>query len=257
MSPWNPDLYLQFKEERTQPVYDLIDRIRVEQPRIIADLGCGPGNSTCVLRERWPAAAILGVDNSPEMIAKARASFPKERWQLADINAWRPEEPCDVIFSGATLQWLPDHNRLMPRLFAFVRQGGAFAVQLPANQESPLHRALIRIARRKQWKSFTAGCENLIVYQSPEFYYEILSRLSMRVYLWKTTYYHVLQDHQRLIKWYSSTGMRPYLERLPDESSKESFQRQVLEASRKSYPIRKDGKVLYPFDRLFFIAHKP
>jgi trans-aconitate 2-methyltransferase len=161
-----------------------------------------------------------------------------------------------VLFSGATLQWIPDHKQLLPRLFSFVRAGGAFAVQLPANQEAPLHHALLRISRRGEWKPFVAGCEDLIVYQPPVFYYGILSALSRRIHMWKTTYYHVLQDHQELINWYSSTGMRTYLERLPEESQRELFGRQVLEECRDSYPRQKDGRIIYPFDRLFFVAYQ-
>jgi trans-aconitate 2-methyltransferase len=257
MSPWNPDLYLQFKAERTQPTVDLVARIAIDSPRTVVDLGCGPGNSTLVLRERWPDADVLGIDNSREMIEKARAAGPDGRWQLADIREWRPEEKCDVLFSGATLQWIPDHKQLMPRLFSFVRAGGAFAVQLPANQEAPLHNALLRISRRREWKRLVAGCEDLIVYQPPAFYYGILSALSPKVQLWETTYYHVLRGHQELIDWYSSTGMRTYLERLPEESQKELFRMRVLKECRGSYPVQTDGRILYPFNRLFFVVGKP
>ena len=178
------------------------------------------------------------------------------RRQLADIRERQPEEKFDVLFSGATLQWISGHERLIPKLFLTVRQEGVFAVQLPANQEAPLHHALIRVSRRGEWSKLTAGCEELIVYRSPEFYYKILSALSPRIHLWKTTYYHVLENHQGLIDWYSSTGMRTYLERLPDEVAKESFRRQVLEECRESYPVQVDGRILYPFDRLFFVASK-
>jgi trans-aconitate 2-methyltransferase len=257
MSPWNPDLYLKFIEERTQPVYDLVDRIAVDDPKTIADLGCGPGNSTRVLRERWPEADIIGVDNSVEMIRKACASFPKEKWLLSDIQRWQPEEKFDVIFSGATLQWLPDHARLMPGLFSRIASGGALAVQLPANQESPLHRALIRVSASEEWKTITAPCADLIVYNGPEYYYDLFSALAPQFALWETTYFHVLESHQALIDWYSATGMRTYLERLPDEARKESFCRQVLAEAREAYPIQRNGKILYPFKRLFFIAYRP
>ncbi len=255
MSSWNPDLYLQFKEERTQPARDLTARIAVEKPKDIVDLGCGPGNSTQVLRDRWPGANILGVDYSYEMIEKANTSCPNGQWLRADLRDWNPEDSWNIVFSNATLQWIPDHRRLIPRVFSLVRPAGVLAVQLPANQDAPLHRALLEVARRNEWKDLTSGCEDLITYHEPGFYYDILSALSPRVFLWKTAYYHVLQNHQGLIEWYSSTGMKTYLDRLPEEKQKESFRRQVLEACRASYPVQKDGRILYPFERLFFLAY--
>jgi trans-aconitate 2-methyltransferase len=256
MSSWNPNLYLQFKEERTQPARDLIARIQLPNPRSIVDLGCGPGNSTQVLRDRWPDAEITGVDNSPEMIRKARESHPQGRWEQADIQTWKPKVTFDIVESNATLQWIPDHQRLIPRLFSLLRAGGALAVQLPANQEAPLHLALLRISRRSEWREYTAGCEDLIVYQPPEFYFEILSALSSHFHLWETTYFHVLQAHRELVDWYSSTGMKTYLERLPEESQKQAFRVQVLEACRAEYPVQRDGRILYPFRRLFFVAYR-
>jgi trans-aconitate 2-methyltransferase len=255
MSSWNPDLYLQFKEERTQPARDLAARIALEKPKDIVDWGCGPGNSTQVLRDRWPEANVLGVDFSPEMIEKAHASCPEGRWLRAELRDWNPEDSWDIVFSNATLQWIPDHQRLIQKVFSMVRPAGVLAVQLPANQDAPLHQTLLEIARRNAWKDLTTGCEDLITYHDPGFYYDILSALSPRVFLWKTAYYHVLQNHQGLIDWYSSTGMKTYLERLPEEKQKESFRRQVLEACSDSYPARKDGRILYPFERLFFIAY--
>jgi trans-aconitate 2-methyltransferase len=256
MSSWNPDLYLKFKDERTQPARDLAARISLEKPLRIVDLGCGPGNSTQVLQDRWPDADILGVDHSPEMIEKARATYPRGHWLLADLREWNPKDTWDIVFSSATLQWIPDHERLIPKLFSLVRPAGALAVQLPANQESPLHRALLAVSAREEWKGLTSGCEDKIVYQRPDFYYDILSALTPQIHLWKTTYFHVLKNHQGLIDWYSSTGMKTYLERLPDEEQKASFRKQVLEACRDSYLERKDQRILYPFGRLFFIAYK-
>ncbi len=256
MSSWNPDLYLQFKEERTQPARDLTARTFHPGPKRIVDLGCGPGNSTQVLQERWPEADILGLDSSAEMIEKARATYPDWSWLQADIRTWSPKESLDIVSSNATLQWVTDHQTLIPKLFSYLRPGGVLAVQLPANQDAPLHRALISVSRRAEWKDLTDGCAELIVYRTPEFYYGILSPLAARLQLWKTNYYHVLQNHQSLIDWYSSTGMKTYLGKLPDDAARKIFRAQVLEACRESYPLQKDGRIIYPFDRLFFTANK-
>jgi len=255
MTQWNPASYLKFQDERTQPSHDLAARVSLGSPQSIVDIGCGPGNSTRVLRERWPGARITGLDSSPQMIAKAREDYPAEEWVLADAATWRSDERYDVVFSNAALQWIPGHETLVPRLFALLNPGGALAVQVPANNDSPVYLAVNEVARRQPWREAIRGCAELLTYQQAGFYYDLLSALSPRVALWQTTYYHVLNSHQGLIDWYASTGMRPYLERLPDEEQKRAFQEQVLQACRERYPVQADGRILFPFKRLFFVAY--
>ena len=256
MSKWNPDLYMKFADERTQPSRDLLARVNLSDPTAIVDIGCGSGNSTQVLCQRWPEAQITGLDSSPEMIEKARRAYPQQDWVLADAASWQPETPFDLVFSNATLQWIPDHDQLVPALFAQVREGGALAVQVPANQSSPLHQAVLRVSQTPAWRDSTAGCSSLLNYREPGYYYDLLSRLSGQLQVWTTTYYHVMATHQGLIDWYSSTGMRPYLDRLASEDLRREFQAQVLEACRAEYPAQQDGKILFPFQRLFFVANK-
>jgi trans-aconitate 2-methyltransferase len=252
---WNPDQYLRFAEERTRPSRDLVARIDLSSPARIVDIGCGPGNSTRVLCERWPNARILGLDNSPEMIRKAEADCLAGEWVLADAATWEPGEPCDLVFSNAALQWLPNHERLLPRLFGQVASGGALAVQVPANSDSPIHRAVTMVARRPEWCARLADCAGRLTYHPPSLYYDLLAPLAGRLDLWQTTYYHVLPGPQSMIDWYASTGMRPYLERLADDE-REAFQAQVLEISRPHYPVQRDGRVLFPFPRLFYVAYR-
>ena len=256
MSPWNPEAYLKYKDERTQPSYDLVARIDLHAPGEMVDIGCGPGNSTQVLCERWPAAHRLGVDSSPDMIARARQTYPLAAWQVADAATWEPEHTFDLVFSNATLQWIPAHTALFPRLFGWVKPQGALAVQVPANDDSPLHLAVQAVAQRAEWQAFTEGCHALFTYHPPSFYYDLLAPLSARLVLWQTTYYHVLPNHQGLIDWYASTGLRPYLERLPGETERQAFQAQILEICRERYPLQQDQRVLFPFRRLFFVAYK-
>jgi trans-aconitate 2-methyltransferase len=117
MSDWNPNHYLEFANERTRPAADLVARIHIAQPQSIVDLGCGPGNSTQVLRQRWPDARIVGIDPSPEMIKAARSSFPDQAWKLADAAQWSCPEPVSLVFSNALFQWIPDHQQLVQRLW--------------------------------------------------------------------------------------------------------------------------------------------
>jgi trans-aconitate 2-methyltransferase len=256
MTNWDPQAYLQFRNERTQPSVDLVARIELGDPRTIVDLGCGPGNSAQVLRMRWPRALITGVDSSPQMIEKARESFPDGTWQLADVGRWSPAEPYDLVFSSATLQWIPDHDALLPRLFAAVKADGVLAVQVPANQDSPLHQALLRVSALPEWDSRTADCRGQITYHAPEYYYDALARLAGRIELWQTTYFHKMDRPQGLIDWYASTGMKPYLERLDSEEEKSRFQQAVLWECAGQYPARQDGRVLFAFRRTFFIAYR-
>jgi trans-aconitate 2-methyltransferase len=226
-------------------------------PTSIIDIGCGPGNSTQILFERWPNADIIGLDNSQEMIAKAKSDYPDRKWVLADVAHYDPERTFDIVFSNATLQWVQNHEGLIPRLYYFLKPGGVLAVQVPANKESPIHQSLLKVSRDSRWSQFTGDCDRLLNYQSGPYYYDLLVNLSSKIDLWETTYYHILSDHQALIEWYRSTGMRPFLERLPDDRSRRQFENEVLNECRESYKVQKDGKLLYPFKRIFFIAYKP
>jgi trans-aconitate 2-methyltransferase len=256
MTTWNPDLYLKYADERTRPSYDLVARIDLPNPARIVDIGCGPGNSTQVLRQAWPHADILGLDSSPQMIDKARAAYPDERWTVADAAAWATVQRYDLVFSNAALQWMPDHDALIPALFERVAPGGALAVQVPFNRESPLQQAIAEVADRPRWRQATAGCEARLSYLPAGYYYDRLAPMAARLDLWQTVYYHVLAGHQDMIDWSSSTSMRPYLERLADDAESEAFRREVRETCAPQYPTQADGKVLFPFKRTFFIAYK-
>ena len=256
MATWNPDQYLKFKNERTQPSLDLISRIDLKNPKTILDLGSGPGNSTAVLREHWPEAHVAGIDNSPEMIATSRNEYPNEEWILADLATYQPKVSADLVFANATLQWLPDHEVLVPRLFEWVNPGGALAVQIPATGDSPLAKAVISVSDRPEWNRYTAGTERRLNYRTPEYYFDILHRLGTNLALWQTTYYHILSSQQGLIEWYRGTGMKPYLDRLPDDTARATFELEVLKEISPFYPAQSDGRVLFPFKRIFFTLYK-
>lgn len=253
---WNPDHYLLYAEERTRPSRNLVARIALDAPASIVDIGCGPGNSTQVLRERWPGARIVGMDSSPEMIDKACAGCPEGEWVLADAATWDPGERYDLVFSNAALQWIPGHRELVARLWDLVAPAGALAVQLPANSGSPIHRALVEVAQWEAYRDRLAPCTHRLVYEPPGLYYDVLAPPAGRLDMWETTYYHVLPGRRSIIDWYASTGMRPYLERLADEAEHEAFQAEVLALAGPQYPVQVDGRVLFPFRRLFFVAYR-
>lgn len=256
MPDWDPKLYMTFGAERTRPAVDLAARVAVAAPRHVVDLGCGPGNSTAVLRARWPAAAVTAIDNDPAMIAVAERTDPAVRWERGDAGAFAPAEPFDVVFSNAVLQWLPDHAALAPRLFAAVAAGGALAVQLPAHLHSPLHRHILEVAARPAWADTLRNVGHGIVAHDAGFYYDVLAPLAARVDLWETEYGHVMDGPDAILTWIRGTGLRPFLAALPDDAARGRFEAELLERVAASYPRRRDGRVLFPFRRLFFVAYR-
>lgn len=256
MPQWNPEQYLKFGSERTQPVRDLIGHIQLEAPRRIVDLGCGPGNSTEELGRRWPGSSIQGVDNSPEMIARARRAYPNGQWQIGDAASWTPDEPVDLVFSNAMLHWLPDHERLCPRLLDQAAAGGALAVQAPAHYDSPLHREILEVSRDPAWTGRMDQARGVLTNHPPEFYYDLLAPAASRVDVWETIYYHELAGPESVLEWFRGTGLRPFLEALADQEERGRFEAMLGERYRKTYQRRANGRVLFPFRRLFFVAYR-
>lgn len=254
MPTWDANVYLQFAGERAQPALDLIARIRLPDPARIMDLGCGPGNSAAMLRARWPGADITGLDSSAEMIAAATQAYPEGQWILEDAASWTAETPFDLVFSNAALQWLPDHARLFPHLLAQVAPGGAFAVQMPAHFQSSMHQVILEVAEDASWRSRMDAPRNALTRESPAFYYDLLQPLASRLDLWETEYYHVLDGPQSIVEWFRGTGLRSYLEALETEEQRQRFEQRVLEGYTRAYPRQGDGRILFPFRRLFLIA---
>lgn len=261
MPSWNPDLYLRFNEQRTRPARDLAARAAAlfadrGAPSRAVDVGCGPGNSTAVVAERFPATEILGVDSSPEMIAKARVSGVPADWQVADAAEWEPGVPVDLVFSNAALQWVPDQAALIHKMAAWLGKGGVMAVQVPGNGESPLHRALRSAAEDFAGPERFRGLDDAIRYREPGFFHEALENAGLEGDIWETTYWHRLPNRNALIDWYSGTGMRPWLDRLSDDAERDLFKACVLETAEPEYPLMDDGTVFFPFRRIFFTACK-
>lgn len=256
MPTWDADTYLKFANERTQPSLDLIARIRLSRVERIIDLGCGPGNSTHMLRRRWPEAHITGLDNSEAMITTAARTYPDEHWVLADAAVWVAEEPFDIVFSNAALQWLPNHQRLFPHLLNQVSSGGVLAVQMPAHYASPVHHVTLQVADNPSWRHLMDEARHALTKESPSFYYDILQPYAARVDLWETEYYHVMDDHQSIVDWFRGTGLRPFLEALETPEQQDRFLQMMLDGYQDAYPQQQDGRVLFPFRRLFIIAAK-
>ncbi len=256
-SDWNPDLYLKFRNERTQPSIDLVNRINLtHSPENILDIGCGPGNSSQIVLQRWPRSKLRGVDHSPNMIEKANKDFPDQEWILADAAHYEPGTTFDVVFSNATIQWIPNHRDLIYRFCSFLSENGALAVQLPKFHDMPLAKAIDCVAHRGRWKSRTGDCSSLFTYHDHRFYYDVLASRLRLIDIWETDYIHIMPSHSSIVEWIRSTGMKPYLDRLTDENEKHDFEQEVLGFIRSDYPLQPNGRVLFSFKRMFFIGYK-
>jgi trans-aconitate 2-methyltransferase len=251
---WSAAQYIKFEQERTRPVRDLVQRIPNGEVVSAADIGCGPGNSTEVLHERYPRAGIIGLDSSPDMIKAARERLPDLAFEVVDIRDWRPKEPFDVILANAALQWVPDHEALLPALMAKLGSGGALAVQMPDNLDEPSHRLMGEVANDGPWatKLKHAGAARAERHP-PGWYFRLLRAHAPHVDVWRTTYFHPLAGAHAIVEWLKGTGLRPFLDPL-EKSEQDSFLAHYEEAIAKAYPADADGTVLLPFPRLFVVA---
>jgi trans-aconitate 2-methyltransferase len=253
MHRWDPERYLTYADERGRPFVELIARIGATEPRRVADLGCGPGNLSVLLKERWPDAAVVGVDSSPEMVEKAQ-SVDGVEFRVGDVRTWRPAEPVDVLVSNATLQWIPGHLDLLPRLVGQVAPGGWFAFQVPGNFDEPSHTIRRDLAGEQPYAGFTAGVATPDAF-GPEVYLNSLALMGCRVDAWETTYLHVLTGEDPVFAWVSGTGARPTLQALPDDL-RPQFEDEFKRRLREAYPAGPAGTVL-PFRRVFVVAQVP
>jgi trans-aconitate 2-methyltransferase len=253
---WNAALYRRFEDERTRPALDLLARVGADAAGTVVDLGCGPGNSTELLVQRWPAAETIGVDTSPAMIEAARERLPAVRFVLGDAASWAADRPCDVIFANALLQWIPDHARLYPRLVEMLASGGWLAVQVPDNHGEPSHASMREVAVALGRADVVAGAESE---RAPigtfDDHWRWLAPICRRVDLWRTEYVHPLDGGDAIIEWLRATGLRPYLARLATAEQAE-FLARYRDRLAAAYPAHPGGKVLLRFPRLFVVAQR-
>jgi trans-aconitate 2-methyltransferase len=253
---WHPERYLAFDDHRTRPAADLLARVPLSAPERVVDLGCGPGNSTALLGARWPEARVVGIDSTPAMLATARASGVRAEWQKADIAEWAPEAPFDLVFSNAALQWLPDHEILVPRLLACVRPGGFLAIQMPHNFQAPSHAILRAVAAEGPWAERLPRELRPGPVAEPEWYYDLLAPHAASLDIWQTEYLQLLEGEAPVLRWTESTTLRSVTLTL-DEAEGEAFKAAYAARLRAAYPRRPDGRTLFPFQRLFMVAASP
>ncbi len=256
MTDWNPQDYLIFADERARPAADLAARVPLARPRVVYDLGCGPGNSTALLAQQFPEAKVVGIDKSPAMIAKAKELGLKAEFQVADIAFWKVDRAADLVFSNAALQWLPDHPRLMQRIVRDLKAGAVLAVQMPDNLNEPTHVSMREVADDGRWRGKLSNATKqrapiLAVHE----YHELLRHGATSVDIWKTTYFHRVKGAAGIAAFFSSTGLRPFLDPL-SAVEQESFLTEYVGRVAQHYPAAADGTVLFGMPRLFILVRK-
>lgn len=250
---WDPKQYLGFDFHRLRPALDLIARIPAEGPGSVIDLGCGPGNVTRILKERWKDAEVTGVDNSEEMLVKARESYPDINWQTVDLNNWQSNQPVDVLFSNAALHWLEDHDVLFPQLLKSVKPGGYLAVQMPRNWEAASHMSINETVASGKWRERLESVIRLTPSLAPEKYYEILAAHVSELEIWETDYIQVLEGENPVAEYVKGSWLQRFLQELEEPESSE-FEAIYREKILEAYPKQSDGKTLFPFKRCFILA---
>ena len=256
MTDWNPTLYMKFEDQRMLAARDLLARVPLSKPRIVYDLGCGPGSSAELLSRRFPDAEITGLDTSEAMLAHARARLPRARFVKQDIADWAPPDEPHLIFANAALQFLPDHHTLFPRLAAMLARGGAFAAQMPMTARESSHALMRMVAAEGPWSSRLvpiAKTQPLIA--AFEDYYEWLRPVASRIDIWMTTYVHAFDGPEGIADWFAGSALQPFLERLSDDE-RCAFVDRYRAGLRTAYPAQSDGRVLFTYPRLFIIASR-
>jgi len=253
---WNPETYLAFADYRERPIAELVNRIPPIEVARAVDLGCGTGNSTAAIAKRFPSAALTGVDNSPQMLAKAKKDLPSATWILADISEWNAPQVFDLILSNAALHWVPGHDELFARLLNALNAGGALAVQMPRNFIAPSHMLLFETAKDGPWAGKVGDLKPFAPMDPASAYYDRIAPHVRHFDMWETTYYQVLEGEDAVFNWVSGSALTAYLPKLEEGAERDAFCEAYKARLRKAYPKSDDGKTLFPFTRLFMVAVK-
>ena len=255
-SDWNPELYRQFEDERTRPARELLARVSLTNAARVYDLGCGPGNSTELLVERFPDAQVVGTDNSEAMLASARKRLPACRFELGDIAQWQPADAPDLIYANAALHWVPDHETLLPRLFEALAPGGVLAIQMPDSRDEPTHRLMREVATLDPWASSIGDAATVRTkILALNAYYDLLARDAAEVDVWRTAYQHPMDTPAAIVDWVRSTGLKPFVDPL-SPAYREGFLAEYERRIALTYLPRADRRLLLSFPRLFIVARR-
>jgi trans-aconitate 2-methyltransferase len=256
---WSPDQYLKFSDHRLRPALELLDRVPLTDPKLVYDIGCGAGEIARLMAERWPAATVIGLDSSKDMLQKSSAVSSRVRWVEADIETWRPDEAPDLIYTNAALQWVPGHETLFPRLVSFLQPGGVLAAQMPLSWSMPSHVMMRETLANGSPGGTPLGTDALRQtvarkwVDEPEEYYDLLVGRTASLDIWSVEYLQILSGDDPVLEWVKGSGLRPILDSL-EGAERQAYLEEYSRRLRTLYPLRPDGHTLYPFRRLFIVA---
>jgi trans-aconitate 2-methyltransferase len=255
---WDPAQYLRYADERSRPFFDLLARVPTTSPSLVIDLGCGPGTLTRTVTKRWPAADVVGVDSSEDMIIRAESEGALNRLSFvcADLRSWLPERAPDVVVANAVLQWIPGHLGRIGEIAGWLAPGGTFAFQVPANFDSPSHVVIRELRQSAQWRDRVgADADREASVEPPEAYLDALAVAGLEPDVWQTTYLHRLSGSDPVLEWVKGTALRPVLTALDgDDVAVDAFLAECAEGLRAAYPPRADGTTVFPFRRTFAVG---
>ena len=258
---WDANLYLKFADARMRPALDLMGRLDpangARPGHAIYDLGCGAGNISRILGERFSHSAVVGIDSSEEMLAKARTQTVDKRVTFAkgDLAAFKAETPPAILYSNAAYQWLPQHIDLFPGLLKQLPSSGQLAIQMPRNHTAPSHSLMRSAADAGPWAAKLKDVRTVPPVNEPERYYDVLKPLCSELEVWESIYQQPLTGKDPVAQYTSSTGLRPFLEAL-EEPERTDFYSAYAKLIAEAYPTRADGITLFPFRRLFIVARR-
>jgi len=252
---WDPSQYLKFANHRLRPAVDLLNRVDLDSPSVVYDLGAGAGNVTELLANRWPDARIIGIDDSEEMLRTASERASNIEWEVGDIGTWEPKEPAELIFTNAALHWIEGHTDLFTRLMSSVATGGVFAVQMPRNFGALSHTSISEAALAGSWRNKLEPLLRRAPVEAPPFYIDILSKLSSSLDVWETEYSQILTGENPVKEWTKGTWLMPLLNAL-EEPERSEFEAAYAELILSRYPKQPDGTTVFPFKRMFIVAKR-
>ncbi|MEO7060779.1 MAG: methyltransferase domain-containing protein [Lapillicoccus sp.] len=262
---WDPRQYALYSDHRGRPFADLLGRVDAAHPALVVDLGCGDGPLTLGLANRWPGARVVGVDSSPQMLARARELDTEGRveWLEARVEDWDPATlggPIDVLTTNATLQWVPGHLDLIARWVAALAPGGWYAMQVPANFAASSHVLMREVAARQPRAADLApGLRRADAVEPVAAYLRLLTGLGLVTDAWETTYQQVLDpagtQRSPVLEWVRATGLRPVLDVLTGEAERQAFLDDYVTELDRAYPREPFG-VVFPFSRIFAVGRK-
>lgn len=257
---WSPAEYNRFQNDRSRPFHDLMARISLDAPHQVVDLGCGPGNLTASISDRWPDATVVGIDQSRAMIAAARTESPSARirYEVGDIRDWAPEVSLDLLLCNVALQWVPEHIRLFPRFVESLSSHGCFAFQIPGQSHltAPCYEILYELATHPAWAHQLSDPLRDRPRVQPSYeYIELLAGLGCTVDAWETEYFFILRGADAVLSWMLGTAARPIVMAIEDGDQRERFLQAYREQLGRAYPERPFGTI-FPQHRFSVVARR-